>query len=96
MSTLTQFQEQRLKTNQSIAYLERREEQESAIDNAPFNEYFPILFWCNTHRRKATHIHRKTQRDGRVFEEHVCDPRLGGIMLSCRCVDLTGIAEITE
>lgn len=64
--------------------------------DAPTVEYFPILFWCNSHRRQATHIQRKTQRDGRVFEEHVCDPKLGGILLPCRCVDLTGIAEIEQ
>lgn len=59
------------------------------------NEYFPILWWCNTHRREATHIHRKTYGDT-VEIRHCCDPKLGGIMIPCLCVDLTGIAEITK
>lgn len=92
---LTQFQERRVRANQAVASKEMREEQERAIDDIPENEYFPILFWCNTHRRQATHIHRKTY--GRTVEiRHVCDPRLGGIMIPCQCVDLTGIAEITK
>lgn len=45
------------------------------------------LFWCNSHQRRATHI---------SHGEPCCDPRLGGILLPCRCVLLNGIAEIYE
>lgn len=40
----------------------------------------PALFWCNSHQRQCL-------KSG-------CDPRLPGILLPCRVVDLTGIAEI--
>ncbi len=46
------------------------------------------LWWCNSHGRKATHV----DEDGR----HRCDPKLGGIMLPCMAVNLTGIAEIVD
>lgn len=42
-----------------------------------------VLFWCNTHQRRAIGLSG-------------CDPRLGGIMMPCQCVELTGIAEIVE
>lgn len=44
-------------------------------------------WWCNTHQRPATCI---------IEGKHRCDPRLGGIMLSCDVVNLDGIAEIEE
>lgn len=53
------------------------------------------LAWCNAHERRATHIfldNRSTPNTARLC----CDPKLGGIMIPCRCVDLTGIAEIEE
>lgn len=40
------------------------------------------LWWCNNHRRRATHI--LTYSDG--HKAHHCDPKLGGIMLPCSCV----------
>lgn len=46
------------------------------------------LWWCNSHQRRATHL-----IDG---DRRVCDPDLGGILLPCRCVNLTGIAELDE
>lgn len=95
MNALTQFQEQRIMENRKLAYEQSTEEQARNMETRPHNEYFPILFWCNTHRRQATHIHRKTMRAGLTTEEHVCDPKLGGIMIPCQCVDLTGIAEVT-
>lgn len=48
------------------------------------------FWWCNSHRRSATHILKYD--DGR--EAHHCDPRLGGIMLPCVCVNLTHEVEV--
>lgn len=45
------------------------------------------LIWCNTHQRRATHCHKYTLT-------HCCNPALGGIMLPCSCVNLTGLALI--
>ena len=50
------------------------------------------LWWCNSHGRRATYIwwndyHPKT---------HCCDPKLGGILLPCTCVELTGQVELEE
>ncbi len=44
---------------------------------------FPLLesaglWWCNSHQREATHI----RKDG----TRCCDPKLGGILLSCQVV----------
>lgn len=42
----------------------------------------PILrpiWWCNTHKREATHIDKNGN--------HRCDPNLGGILMPCN-VDL--------
>lgn len=68
-----------------------------AIDNE-YTHYFPRLdetiMWCNTHQRKATYIVRYKQRAS-IIESH-CDPSLGGIMLPCRCVDITNILEVEE
>lgn len=44
------------------------------------------LWWCNSHGRKATHVNH--------LGNHCCDPKLGGILLPCFCVDLTGKCEI--
>ena len=49
-------------------------------------------WWCNSHNRRAAWLHERD--DG--SEEHVCDPNLGGILLPCRAVNLTGIAEIED
>ncbi len=46
------------------------------------------LWWCNHHRRRATHIG--------PHGNHCCDPKLGSIMIPCNTVELTGIAEIIE
>jgi hypothetical protein len=52
------------------------------------------LWWCNSHRRRATHL---LLRDGfDLSESHCCDPNLGGILLPCMCVNLTRIAELVE
>lgn len=45
------------------------------------------LWWCNVHQRKATYV--KNGKRG-------CDPHLGGIMIPCECVNLTGIAIIED
>ncbi len=46
-------------------------------------------WWCNSHQRDATYVlHRPTMEP-----THVCNPKLGGIMLPCRCVDLTDELE---
>jgi hypothetical protein len=48
------------------------------------------LWWCNAHRRRATHI--RTSWRGEL--EHCCSPNLGGITLPCRCANLTDEVEI--
>lgn len=48
------------------------------------------LWWCNSHERKATHIQHR--QDG--HSSHHCDPKLGGILLPCFPVNLTGKCEI--
>lgn len=45
------------------------------------------LWWCNSHQRRATHLWRG--------ERH-CDPNLGGILLPCRAVNLTGWVEFDD
>lgn len=52
------------------------------------------LWWCNSHSRRATYIRIREWRDGRRDTAHECDPALGGILLPCHAVDLTGKAEI--
>lgn len=55
--------------------------------------YVPIIYWCNTHQRRATYMRQKLSDEGNlVAEDIVCDPKLGGSMLSCDVVDLTGKA----
>src|SRR5580693_7483600 len=60
------------------------------------NGYQPIpcdqLWWCNSHQRRATARRLSGYWEGEVC----CAPNLGGIMIPCRCVNLTGIAEIIE
>lgn len=46
------------------------------------------VFWCNAHERVANDFDSRDQP--------ACDSRLGGILLPCRCVELTGIAELFE
>lgn len=45
------------------------------------------LFWCNSHERPATVVENGKRR---------CDPTLGGILLPCFVVDLTGQAELVD
>jgi len=45
------------------------------------------IWWCNSHQRQATHIDWKQGK-------WVCDPKLGGILLPCVCINITGIARI--
>lgn len=62
--------------------------------------YVPVdlrwLWWCNTHRRRATHKYVKFRYGCLLSEEHCCAPGQSGIMMPCECVNLTGIAEIEE
>lgn len=51
------------------------------------------LWWCNSHRRRATHV---ASGGGYGAGKHVCDPKLGGILLPCFAVDLTGLVEIED
>ena len=46
------------------------------------------LWWCNIHRRQATYVRNETY--------HCCDPKLGGIMIPCNCVDLTNECKIMK
>ena len=55
---------------------------------APDNE----LHWCNSHQRWATHV---LVRRGKP-ENNCCAPSLGGTMLPCAVVNLTGIVERTD
>lgn len=52
------------------------------------------LWWCNTHRRRATHLLTYPYQNSR--EKPHCDPVLGGILLPCCCVDLTDEVELEE
>lgn len=46
----------------------------------------PVLFWCNTHQRRALCLEDCYQ--GTHYK--------GGITLACKIVDLTGLCEIVE
>lgn len=50
-------------------------------------------WWCNIHERRATYVFCR-QLNTQIRIEHVCEPGLGGIMIPCRCVDLTDLLEI--
>ena len=50
------------------------------------------FWWCNTHRRQATHLMSYPFQPGK--ETPHCDPVLGGIMIPCDCVDLTNEVEL--
>ena len=39
------------------------------------------IWWCNSHNRIATHLDDKSR--------HCCNPNLGGILIPCRCVELS-------
>lgn len=52
-----------------------------------------VLFWCNSHQREATY---KNPHKKNIQGPMICDPNLGGILLPCNVVDLTGIAEIID
>lgn len=71
----------------------------SQFENSSYIKVLPCNFWwCNTHQRRATH-YKILERLGRIIdvsETPQCDPRLGGIMISCRSVNLTGICDIKE
>lgn len=45
------------------------------------------LWWCNSHQREA---------DFEYLGRRMCNPRLGGIMIPCRVVNLTGDAVIVR
>lgn len=49
------------------------------------------LWWCNSHQRKAEYL-----KVSILDVEHCCDPKLGGNLLPCRCVNLTGMVEIED
>jgi len=51
------------------------------------------LWWCNSHQRQATHIQ---YHKGYRTLLHCCDPKLGGIMLPCDAVNLTGEAQLEK
>ena len=48
------------------------------IEKLPPNSYVDLgaTYWCDTHKRKATHINSRV--------EACCDPKLGGIMMPCK------------
>jgi hypothetical protein len=48
------------------------------------------VWWCNIHNRRASHIF--TYIGGKRV--HHCDPKLGGIMIPCECVNITDLVEI--
>jgi hypothetical protein len=49
-------------------------------------------WWCNSHNRRATHV---VVVNG-LLHSHQCDPALGGVLMMCRCVNLTGKLELEE
>ena len=51
------------------------------------------LWWCNSHGRVATYIQMYSYTK---LQKPCCDPKLGGIMLPCSCVNLTGQVEIED
>ena len=51
------------------------------------------LWWCDTHKRLATHIRTKTHSADYIETNHVCDPDLGGVTMGCRTFNLTGFFE---
>ncbi len=52
------------------------------------NDQPPKLYWCNTHRRRVFDLTGQACEHSGLYR--------GGIMIACRVVDLTGIAEIVE
>lgn len=50
------------------------------------------LLWCNTHQRRATAY----ERHGKDLGRPCCDPKIGGVMMPCVTVDLTGLVEIVK
>lgn len=51
------------------------------------------LWWCNSHRRRATHIRYSS---GTSRAEHCCDPKRGKILLPCFAVNLTDDIELID
>lgn len=47
------------------------------------------LWWCNSHQRWASHVRVRDQW-------HHCALGLGGVMIPCRCVNLTDLVEVME
>jgi hypothetical protein len=54
------------------------------------------LWWCNSHQREATYAYVQHGKDCELKLVHCCDPCLGGILLPCFCVELTGLVEIEK
>jgi hypothetical protein len=54
------------------------------------------IWWCNSHQRFANYIRTREQDEKIIDRIHHCDPKLGGILLPCNCVNITNILEITE
>lgn len=50
------------------------------------------VWWCNSHQRKAEYISLK--EGYLIHNEHCCNPRLGGILLPCNCIEITNLVEI--
>lgn len=48
-------------------------------------------WWCNIHERVASHV---MFRSGDEKPTHHCDPKLGGVMMPCVCVNLTGLVGL--
>lgn len=51
------------------------------------------LWWCNSHARRATFLTTRYV-DSPNNWMHVCDPKLGGILLPCQTVNLTKEVEL--
>lgn len=61
-----------------------------------YEKYFVYdeIWWCNSHQRRAEYI--MVNIENPLKQQHCCNPKLGGIMLPCSCVNLTGMVEIED
>lgn len=68
----------------------------SPANGHPAVEYTALpegqLWWCNSHRRRATH--RFLNSSG--YGHECCAPGQSGILLPCCCVELTDEVELVE
>lgn len=59
------------------------------MSEAPEPNVEDEVWWCNTHQRRADYVDAETKK-------HVCDPKLPGTLMVCRCVNIANIAKIED